>query len=195
MNIDELIKGKKKTLITKYHVSGDEVYNIEDTYILKISDNIDQLKHEKEYNDLLVNALPVCKSIAFEIIDNKAYYLKEYITGNHLCHDKYLKNPTRLINILVKAVHMIHNIKNEKGESFIHGDLCLPNILVNEFDEIVGIIDLTHSTFSNDLWIDYAWIIWSFEYNINSKDYTNELLKALKIKFNQEKFDEIIKLD
>ena len=73
------------------------------------------------------------------------------------------------------------------------GDFLTVNF--NEFDEIVGIIDLTHSTFSNDLWIDYAWIIWSFEYNINSKDYTNELLKALNIKFNQEKFDEIIKLD
>ena len=89
-----------------------------------------------------------------------------------------------------------HSLRvNEKGETFVHGDLCLPNILVDEFDEIIGIIDLTHSIFSNDLWIDYAWLIWSFEYNINSKDYTDELIKALNIKFDQEKFDEIIKLD
>ena len=195
MIINKLIKDKKKTLITNFHVSGDEVYNIEDTYILKISDNIEQLKHEKEFNDLLIDKLPVCKSVAFEIIDNKAYYLKEYINGNHLCDDKYLKNPQRLIKILVKAVHMIHSIKNEKGETFVHGDLCLPNILVDESDEIIGIIDLAHSIFSNDLWIDYAWLIWSFEYNINSKDYTDELIKALNIKFDQEKFDAIIKLD
>ena len=83
-------------------------------------------------------------------------------------------------------------IKNENNESFIHGDLCLPNILVDDNDEIVAIIDLAHATFSNDLWLDYAWIIWSFEYNISSKKYTDDLLKALNIKFDQEKFNKII---
>ena len=105
---------------------------------------------------------------------------------------KYLNDPYRLIKILVKTVNLIHSIKNENNESFIHGDLCLPNILVDDNDEIVAIIDLAHSTFSNDLWLDYAWIIWSFEYNISSKKYTDDLLKALNIKFDQEKFNKII---
>lgn len=192
MTINEYIKDKKKTLITDFHVSGDEVYNIEDKYILKVSTNINRLKHEKDFNDLLTDKLPVCKSIDYEEKDNKAYYLKEYISGNNLCQKKYLNDPYRLIKILVKTVNLIHSIKNENNESFIHGDLCLPNILVDDNDEIVAIIDLAHATFSNDLWLDYAWIIWSFEYNISSKKYTDDLLKALNIKFDQEKFNKII---
>ena len=85
MTINEYIKDKKKTLITDFHVSGDEVYNIEDKYILKVSTNINRLKHEKDFNDLLTDKLPVCKSIDYEEKDNKAYYLKEYISGNNLC--------------------------------------------------------------------------------------------------------------
>lgn len=134
MSIDKLIKNKQKTLIKDYHVSNDEVYNIEDTYILKISSNIDRLRHEKEFNDLLINKLPVCKSIAFEIVDNKAYYLKQYIDGKNLCDESILSHPDRLIKILVNASNMIHSIKNENNESLVHGDLCLPNILINEKD-------------------------------------------------------------
>ena len=55
MTINEYIKDKKKTLITDFHVSGDEVYNIEDKYILKVSTNINRLKHEKDFNDLLTD--------------------------------------------------------------------------------------------------------------------------------------------
>lgn len=192
MSIDKLIENKKKTLIKDYHVSNDEVYNIEDTYILKISSNIDRLRHEKEFNDLLINKLPVCKSIAFEIVDNKAYYLKQYIDGKNLCDESILFHPDRLIKILVNASNMIHSIKNENNESLVHGDLCLPNILINEKDEIVGIIDLAYAAFSNDLWSDYAWMIWSLKYNLNSDKYTNQLLEKLNIKFDKEKYDKII---
>jgi len=192
MSIDKLIENKKKTLIKDYHVSNDEVYNIEDTYILKISSNIDRLRHEKEFNDLLINKLPVCKSIAFEIVDNKAYYLKQYIDGKNLCDESILSHPDRLINILVNASNMIHSIKNENNESLVHGDLCLPNILINEKDEIVGIIDLAYAAFSNDLWYDYAWMIWSLKYNLKTDKYTNQLLDKLNIKFDKEKYDKII---
>ena len=192
MSIDKLIENKKKTLIKDYHVSNDEVYNIEDTYILKISSNIDRLRHEKEFNDLLINKLPVCKSIAFEIVDNKAYYLKQYIDGKNLCDESILSHPDRLIKILVNASNMIHSIKNENNESLVHGDLCLPNILINEKDEIVGIIDLAYAAFSNDLWSDYAWMIWSLKYNLKTDKYANQLLDKLNIKFDKEKYDKII---
>ena len=141
---------------------------------------------------MLIDKLPVCKSIAFEEKEDKAYYLKECIKGKNLCHETILSNPDRLIDILVKVVNLIHNIKNENNESFIHGDLCLPNILVDDKDNVVGIIDLAHSSFSNDLWLDYAWLIWSFEYNLNSKEHTSKLLEKLNITFDENKYNKVI---
>ena len=192
MCISKLIENKKKTLIIDYHVSGDEVYNIEDTYILKISNNIERLKHEKEFNDLLINKLPVCKSVAFEIIDDKAYYLKQFINGKNLCDESILSKPDELIDILVDVSNMIHNVKNENNESLIHGDLCLPNILINENNEIVGIIDLAHTTFSNDLCYDYSWVIWSLQYNLKTDKYTKQLLDKLNVVFDIEKYNQVI---
>ena len=46
-----------------------------------------------------------------------------------------------------------------------------------------------------DPWMDYAWCIWSLEYNLNSKDYTPKLLKELGIEFKQELFDKYTKME
>lgn len=189
--INKLIKGLKVKEITDYHVSKDAVYNIENTYILKISNNIKQLQHEKEMNDFLLNKLPVCKTILFEIYDNKAYYLKSYIDGEPLCIEKYLSDPIKLAKLLAKAMNMVH-LKYD-GKTFVHGDFCLPNILVKD-DEIVGIIDTCHAEF-NDPWIDYAWCIWSYEYNLKTNIYTPILLKELNIEFDLEKYNKYIKND
>ena len=191
IKIQELINHLKVTEITEYHVSGDAVYNIENTYILKVSNNIKQLEHEKEMNDFLLDKLPVCKTIHFEMFDNKAYYLKSYIDGEPLCIDKYLKDPIKLAKLLAKAMKMVHFEYN--GKTFIHGDFCLPNILVKD-DEIVGIIDTCHAEF-NDPWIDYAWCFWSYEYNLNTNIYTPILLKELNIEFDVDKYNKYIKND
>ena len=132
-----------------------------------------------------------CKTILFEIYDNKAYYLKSYIDGEPLCIEKYLSDPIKLAKLLAKAMNMVHLKYEEK--TFVHGDFCLPNILVKD-DEIVGIIDTCHAEF-NDPWIDYAWCIWSYEYNLKTNIYTPILLKELNIEFDLEKYNKYIKND
>ena len=189
--IKEIINNLSIKEITDYHVSGDVVFNIENTYILKVSSNIKQLKHEKEMNDFLIDNLPVCKSVHFEIYNDKAYYLKTYIDGEPLCIDKYLKDPIKLAKLLAKAMKMVHFEKD--GKVLIHGDFCLPNILVKD-DKIVGIIDTCHTEF-NDPWIDYAWCIWSYEYNLETNIYTPILLKELNIEFDLEKYNKYVKND
>lgn len=72
----------------------------------------------------------------------------------------------------------------------IHGDYCLPNILVKN-GKINGFVDLG-SAGVGDPWRDYAWAIWSLEYNLGIKEYTPLLLEKLGIEFNQEKYDEYI---
>ena len=52
---------------------------------------------------------------------------------------------------------------------------------------ISGFIDLGDAGIG-DPWRDYAWCIWSLEYNLKTNKYTPLLLKKLGITFDEEKF-------
>lgn len=189
--LSEYIKSLEISLITDYHSSNDLVYNIGNKYILKVSDNINRLNSEYEKDLWISKYINSSKPILFFIENNKAYYLRNYLNGEILCLDKYLENPNLLIDILVKAMNILHNtlvddkkyIIDEGYNTLIHGDFCLPNILVTNENNI-GYIDLGDAGIG-DPWRDYAWCIWSLEYNLNSKDYTAYLLEKLNIKFDE----------
>ncbi len=189
--LSEYIKSLEIRLITDYHSSNDLVYNIGNKYILKVSDNINRLNGEYEKDLWISKYINSSKPILFFIENNKAYYLRNYLNGEILCLDKYLENPNLLIDILVKAINILHNtlvddkkyIIDEGYNTLIHGDFCLPNILVTNENNI-GYIDLGDAGIG-DPWRDYAWCIWSLEYNLNSKDYTPYLLEKLNIKFDE----------
>lgn len=194
--IQDYIMNLKIKKITKAQTSGDFVYQIGDKYILKISENVERLKREKEANDFLAKKVPVSQTICFVEEEGKAYYLKTQLKGNTLLHKTYLNNPEKLAKLLAEAIHMIHNVdvsdcelKNpdSKGDCFVHGDFCLPNILVR-YNKIVGFVD-TEASGIGDAWMDYAWCIWSYEHNLGTKKYTHLLLDALGITFDEEKFD------
>ena len=190
--LSEYIKSLEIRLITDYHSSNDLVYNIGNKYILKVSDNINRLNSEYEKDLWISKYINSSKPILFFIENNKAYYLRNYLNGEILCLDKYLENPNLLIDILVKAINILHNtlvddkkyIIDEGYNTLIHGDFCLPNILVTNENNI-SYIDLGDAGIG-DPWRDYAWCIWSLEYNLNSKDYTPYLLEKLNIKFDEE---------
>ena len=185
--------------ITDYHCSKDKVYNISNKYILKVSSNIERL--EKEYNKdtWISNYINSPHPILFIKKKSTAFYLREFLDGDNLCIDKYISNPELLINLLVDAVNILHNVKvtdpkyiiNDNYKTLIHGDLCLPNILAKD-DKIVGFIDLGDSGIG-DPWMDYAWCIWSLEYNLKTNKYTPILLEKLGILFDEEKFNEYTK--
>ena len=145
------------------------------------------------------NHLPSGKPIVFIIENNKAFYLREYLEGENLVSPKYLNNPLKLIDLLVEGLNLIHNTKvaskeyilDDKYETLIHGDYCLPNILVKN-DKIAGFVDLGDAGIG-DPWFDYAWCIWSLEYNLKTKEYTPLLLEKLGVEFNEEKYNEYTK--
>lgn len=182
--INEYIDGMKIRLITKYHRSGDLVYDVDNKYILKVSTNKILLKNEKMNNDLLEDKLPVSKSIIYIEDKDYGYYLKSKINGKPLCDKSYLKKPEKLIDLLCEGIKLFHSTK------LIHGDFCLPNILV-KYNKIVGFIDLGACRVG-DFWEDYAWSIWSLEYNLNTSRYTELYLKKLGIEFDKEKYESII---
>lgn len=199
--ISKIIEGLEIAEIKEGHCSGDLVYKISDKYILKISSNEKRLSREKKINDFLLGKLPVSRSIAYVLENENAYYLKSLVKGDNLLNKKYLDNPRLLADILAKAINLIHSVditncdfKNEEseGEVFVHGDMCLPNVLAID-NEVSGIID-TESCGIGDAWIDYAWCIWSYEYNLRTNKYTSILLERLGIEFDEEKYKKYINL-
>lgn len=196
--IEDKIKDMKLKEITECHRSGDTVYQVSDRYILKISSNISRLQKEYEKDNWICKYISAPKPIEFIVEDSEAYYLREYLNGDILCIDKYINNPLLLVDLLAQANNIIHKtiIDEEKYiidqgyHTLIHGDCCLPNILVKD-DKVVGFIDLGDSGIG-DPWQDYAWSIWSLEYNLKTNKYTNLLLEKLNIKFDKEKFDKYI---
>lgn len=184
--------------------SEDDVYVFEDKYILKISTNKKRLLREKERVDYLnLNNVPGSKSICYIEENNKGYYLRTYINGDSLINVRFINNPDLLVDVLVKVIKVLRDLDSVKcpfkstdnvGNDFIHGDLCLPNILVNKDNEFVGFIDLDNSGLG-DKWYDYSWLLWSLEYNLKSNKYNNNLLNKLKLEFNKEKYNMYIPED
>ena len=194
-----IIKDKKVRAINKAHRSGDYVYNINNEYILKISLDKDKLLREKVVNDELENKLPLSKTILFIEKDNLYYYLKTKVTGTPLVN--FINKPKQVIKLLKEAFILLQSVdtsniklinKDSVGNKLVHGDFCLPNILIHN-NKVSGFIDV-EAMGIGDPWIDYSWCIWSLEYNLKSKEYTEDLLKELDIEFNQELYNKYIEI-
>lgn len=180
--------------------SGDLVYIYGKEYILKISDDIERVENEKARVEWLSKYLPSSKNIAFEIMDNKAYYLRTYMEGENLISKRILENPLLLIQILKKVVKLLRSLDDKEcpykssesvGNDFVHGDLCLPNILVDRNNEVVGFIDVSDAG-KGDRNLDYSWMLWSFEYNLGTKEYSKRLLDELNLNFQDLNYNKYI---
>lgn len=193
--ISKIIGNLQVTEVVDYHRSGDNVYTVGEKYILKVSNNVDRLKTEYEKDSWISNYISSPKPIAFMVKNAKAYYLRECLLGENMCSEKYLSRPHVLIDLLFEALNTLHKTTVSDGKyiidkghtTLLHGDFCLPNILVQD-DKVVGYIDLGDAGIG-DPWRDYAWCIWSLEYNLETQKYTPLLLEKLGIQFDKEKFD------
>lgn len=196
-NIVKDIKYKKDVIGR----SEDEVYIFEEKYILKVSKNKNTLIDEKERVDFLNKCdIPCSKSICYLEEDEKCYYLRTFIKGYSLIDEKFLNNPDLLIDTLVKVIKTLRSLdncdcpfksKDNQGNDFVHGDLCLPNIYVDENNNFAGFIDLDNCGLG-DKWYDYSWLLWSLEYNLKTNKYNKILLDKLNIIFDKEKYDQYI---
>ena len=185
----------KFELKSEFSRSGDRVYNIDDKYILKISTNKELLLKEKNINELLKDYKYFSKPILFCYDHNYTYYLRTIVSGKPLCSQEYLDNPKLVVSLLAEAIQIIHAIRinkpNEnKSDVFVHGDCCLPNILI-ENNEVSGFIDLGDAGYG-DPWIDYSWALWSLSYNLQTDKYNQLLLDELGIKMDQKKYEKYI---
>ncbi len=69
----EYLKGKDLVEVVDNHRSGDKVYQVDDTYILKMSENVERLRREMALNDYLRGRLPVSETVAFAAEEERAF--------------------------------------------------------------------------------------------------------------------------
>lgn len=75
--------------------------------------------------------------------------------------------------------------KNElKSDALIHGDYCLPNIILNNW-KFSKFIDVGNGGVA-DRHIDLFWATWTFWFNLHTNDYYNRFLDA----YGRDKVDE-----
>lgn len=191
-----------------YHIdnigrSGDLVLVFEDKYILKISNCSERLLREKLKVDWLEGKIPSSRSLCYVEEKGKYYYLRTCIVGDSLINERFLNNPNLLIDVLIKVIDVLKSLDDfdcpfysldNLGNQFVHGDLCLPNIYVNQQNEFVGFIDLENAGLG-DPWYDYAWLLWSLEYNLKTTDYHQLLLGKLGILYDEEKVKQYLPIE
>lgn len=67
-------------------------------------------------------------------------------------------------------------IKNLESNVLMHGDYCLPNIILNNW-KLSGFIDLIKAGVG-DRHIDVLWGIWTLKYNLGTAKYTDRFIDA-----------------
>ena len=173
--------------------SLDKVYQFDNQYILKISDDVDSLRQEKEITEWVSQYITGAKTVSFITENGKAYYLRTFVKGHSLEEKKYIHNPHKLITILKEVNDVLRSLdkyncpflsSESNGKDFVHGDLCLPNIIVDNKGHFAGFVDLSNAGLGDKNY-DYAWLLWSLEYNLKTDIYNDELINSLNIKLSE----------
>ncbi len=192
--------------------STDCVYAVGTDLYLKVSTNIDGLRRERDTNIWLEGKLPggifIPRVGAYDEVMHPengqpcGYLLTTAVPGTPASAPPYIKDPHRLCSLLADAVHMFHELPSEGCPAtpvshpphavVIHGDFCLPNIILHR-SRVSGFVDLGQVTVG-DPWEDYAWCLWSLEYNLKTNAYNSLLLDKLGVTFDQEKYQAYVKL-
>ncbi len=197
--IQEIVKNKEYK-IDSVGRSRDLIINFENEYILKVSSDKSSLFREFEINNWLENKISSAHNQFFLEENDKFYYLRSCLDGVSLIDEKFLNNPELLIDVIVDVVNKLRNLDkfncpinsfDNVGNNFVHGDLCLPNIFVDENNNFIGFIDLGNAGLG-DVWYDYAWLLWSFEYNLGTDEHNQMLLDRLEIEYNKEKYNQYV---
>jgi len=159
-------------------------------YYVKIAEKGSLAKEAEMAKLFELNCLGV--SVVSYISEEKDYFVTKPAKGEDCTH--YLDNPKRLCEILAETMKFLHSRQIEnvpvspcmdlykdemnegifKQDTFIHGDFCLPNIILDDW-KFSSIIDLGLAGVG-DRHIDIYWALWSLNYNLGTDKYTDYFL-------------------
>ncbi len=128
-------------------------------------------------------------SVVSYISTDRDYMVTKPATGEDAL--KYLDDPERLCRVLAEAMKKLHSMpltdvpispcmetytNVEKGDilkrdTFIHGDFCLPNVILDDW-RFSSFIDVGLAGVG-DKHIDIYWALWSLNYNLKTDRYTD----------------------
>lgn len=123
------------------------------------------------------------------ISDDMDYMVTKPTDGQDATH--YLDNPEKLCTALATAMKYLHSLPTDnlsvspqmdfyntdgylKYDAFIHGDFCLPNIMLDNYS-FTNFIDLGLAG-KGDKHIDVFWCLWSLWFNLKTDRYTDLFL-------------------
>ena len=123
------------------------------------------------------------------ISSDKDYMVTRPARGQDATH--YLDNPEKLCSSLAAAMKYLHSLPadnlplspqmdfynsdgNLASDTFIHGDFCLPNIMLEDY-QFRTFIDLGLAG-KGDRHIDIFWCLWSLWFNLKIDKYTQYFL-------------------
>ena len=152
------------------------------------------LKKDAELGRLFENLGMGVKVVAYLSAD-RDYLVTKEAKGEDALAPKYLDNPEKLCEVLAKAMKYLHSRPTEgvpvsacmdiyaksenadklKQDTFIHGDFCLPNIILDDWN-FSTFIDVGLAGIG-DKHIDLYWVLWSLNYNLKTDKYTNYFLE------------------
>ncbi|MBQ9948007.1 MAG: phosphotransferase [Oscillospiraceae bacterium] len=174
-------------------------------YYVKIAEK-GSLAREAEMTRMFENNGMGVSVVSYFSVD-KDYMVTKPATGEDAL--KYLDDPERLCRVLAEAMKKLHSMpvvgapispcqdiynKLGKGEflkldTFIHGDFCLPNVILEDW-KFSSFIDLGLAGVG-DRHIDIYWVLWSLNYNLKTDKYTDLFMEL----YGRENIDtEILKI-
>lgn len=168
-------------------------------YYVKIAEKNSLLKDAEITKLFYRNGMGV--ELVSYVSGKKDYMVTRPAKGEDCTH--YLNNPERLCEVLCEAMKFLHSrpIANVpisscmetyadfsfmKHDTFIHGDFCLPNIILDNW-KFSTFIDVGLAG-AGDRHIDIYWATWSLKYNLKTDKYTEYFLDL----YGRDNFDKDI---
>ena len=189
INADDFPKGlhyifeNAKVYDSSSHPTMTVLYS-ENGYYVKIGEK-ESLTKEAEMAKLFErNGIGV--EVVSYISDVKDYMVTRPAKGEDCTH--YLNNPEKLCEVLAESMKFLHSrpvavipvsacmetyagLDFMKQDTFIHGDFCLPNIILDDW-KFSTFIDVGLAGVG-DRHIDIYWALWSLNHNLKTDKYTD----------------------
>ena len=160
-------------------------------YYIKITEK-GQLAKETEMARIFERSGMGVRVVSY-ISGTKDYMVTTPARGEDALH--YLDDPERLCRVLADAMKFLHSRPIEgfpvspcmdlydslpdgilmKRDTLIHGDLCLPNIILDNW-HFSSFIDVGMAGIG-DRHIDIYWTLWSLNHNLKTDKYTDYFLE------------------